>query len=308
MSHAFFHRGVSLLLRCPLPEREPRLLDLALQFELTTDERQSLESLASDEEFNRYGREQRVQRWQATSQKLAPLWSILDEGDVYHVWLYDFEPQYFHLQSDLSSCRAVASRTFIKFLREGVSRVKSPYDIDSFFLNDFLLFLDHQLELTQFVVDSPPIPITAVFATPHFRLLHLHYDMMSFMEFLDESAQLPEGHTEALVQAGETTARPSTQDRAGETEGTLHPITPLGRTGNKNREHEDLSHHISRRPQYLVMVREKPGMQPRIFEIDCDLHRELNQFLNCNQFSFNDAMIADLKLMGLLNDDIPGSC
>lgn len=187
MSSTSFQNSVALLLRCPLPERPQHILKQALGGDLSIDEHKSLSHLADDDEFNKYGREQRSQRWQATAQKLDLLWYLLDEDKIYDIWLHDFEPHYLMLQSDLSSSKAASTREFIHFLQKNAAKLKTKFPSLPGFLEDFLHFVDTQIELAQYVVLSKENPPECKLATPHLRLMRLRYDMISFVEYLEES-------------------------------------------------------------------------------------------------------------------------
>ncbi len=180
LDHYEFQKAVALLLRCPLPERDPTMLEGFRS--LSLDHQRSLELLAVDEEFNKYGREQRDQRWKATFEKLHGLSGMIPDDTLYDIWVDLFEPTHTQLTGDLASCAAVATRAFIDFLGTDPQAKEQLLEVAPESVFDVLKFVSAQIELSQYIVVSTPLRPDSCLVQPHLRLLSLDHDIIGWME------------------------------------------------------------------------------------------------------------------------------
>lgn len=187
MSLVAFQEAISLLLRCPNPEREPKIWQKIDRYLLSAEERQSLLNLAEDSEFNKYGREQRDQRWKMTFEKLQYINALIPEENLYDLWLHDFEPNHVTLRSDMSSSAATYSLAFLRFLASDDKTVTAVTAEAPAYIFDLVKLLSFQIELAQHVVKSPTLAKDAVIKSRDFRLMVANYDLLSWIEAYEES-------------------------------------------------------------------------------------------------------------------------
>lgn len=177
--------AIASIIRCPHERYQWDPDQFLKDFELTSQERESVNQLIKHPELNKYGDDQARDRWEKMLRHCDNVPNFVPDRVLKNIWFDLFEPQSLTVKSDLRGLYE-SSISFLKFLLNDEQARRKLESHCGDYIFDLIAFEIAELELSRPLTDDPPLRKDSILAHPHFRVVDFSYDIPLLLSLGDE--------------------------------------------------------------------------------------------------------------------------